>query len=165
MLEGIPLWEIIVESVGWWRNSSLDDLSRHRLIRRLIGLSVSDLVNSTSQRLDIAGVGSVLELQSLDYNLIGYSEDMHRRNRELKDFLYSNLYRHYRVVRMQVKAERILSELFAAYQAEPSMLPNAVQETFEARGQERAICDYIAGMTDRFAIEEYNKLYDPLVRP
>ena len=90
---------------------------------------------------------------------------MQRRNRELKDFLYKKLYRHYRVARMQVKAERLISELFHAYQAEPSMLPDAAQFFIEKRGLERTICDYIAGMTDRFAIEEHQKLFNPLEKP
>src|SRR3989304_4807455 len=74
-----------------------------------------------------SGTRSVEELQRLQYNVIGYSEDMHRRNRELKDFLYANLYRHHRVVRMAVKAERIITDLFNAYRAEPAMLPRHVQ--------------------------------------
>ena len=89
---------------------------------------------------------------------------MTRRNRELKDFLYRNLYRQPRVVRMAVKAERIISDLFAAYGSEPEMLPIEVQQRIETRGLERAICDYIAGMTDRYAIEEHMKLFDPATR-
>ena len=85
------------------------------MIRRLIGLEVTDLVHTTDQRLRESSVRSVEELQRLPYNVIGFSEDMHRRNRQLKDFLYTNLYRHYRVVRMAVKAERIISDLFQAY--------------------------------------------------
>jgi dGTPase len=74
------------------------------------------------------------------------------------------LYRHYRVVRMQVKAERILTNLFNAYRTEPSILPTHVQEQVEQIGLERTICDYIAGMTDRFAIEEHQKLFDVFLR-
>jgi dGTPase len=164
MLEGITLWEILLGSIGW-REPALDDLARHRLIRRLIGLEVSDLVTATTARILDSGVKSVEELQALPYNVIGFSEDMHRRNRQLKDFLYANLYRHHRVMRMQVKAERILSDLFNAYRGEPAMLPRHIQNLVEARGLERTICDYIAGMTDRFAIDEYNKLFDPAVKP
>lgn len=165
MLEGIALWEILLESVGVRRLTELAELVRHRLIRRLIGLEVTDLVDRTSRRLDESGVQSVESLQKLPYNVIGFSEEMHRRNRELKDFLYANLYRHPRVVRMAVKAERILSELFEAYRKDAQMLPRGVQALIEERGLERAICDYIAGMTDRFAIEEYLKLFDPMTRP
>ncbi len=164
MLDGIPLWEIMSESVGW-RGSTLDELTRHRLIRRLIGMEVSDLVKATNQRLLESNVKSAQELQLLPYNVIGFSEDMHRRNRELKDFLYTNLYRQYRVVRMAVKAERILADLFGTYQAEPSMLPIHVQDMIEEYSLERTICDYISGMTDRFAVDEHRKLFDPSIRP
>ncbi|GAB4579249.1 MAG: deoxyguanosinetriphosphate triphosphohydrolase [Anaerolineales bacterium] len=165
MLEGITLWEILQASVGLRRVMELPELTRHRLIRRLIGLEVNDLVDQTSTRLDESGVQSVESLQRLSYNVIGFSEEMYRRNRELKDFLYANLYRHPRVVRMAVKAERILTELFEAYRKDAQMLPRTVQAVVEERGLERAICDYIAGMTDRYAIEEYKKLFDPDTRP
>ncbi|HEX6304130.1 MAG TPA: deoxyguanosinetriphosphate triphosphohydrolase [Anaerolineales bacterium] len=164
MLEGITLWEILAESIGWDRQG-FDELVRHRLIRRLIGLEVTDLVETTYKKLRDSGVKSVEELQRLPYNVIGYSEDMTRRNRELKDFLYANLYRHHRVIRMAVKAERIIADLFDAYMAEPEVLPRHVQDMIDDRGLERTICDYIAGMTDRFALEEHTKLFEPLTLP
>ena len=164
MLSGLSLWEIMAESIGW-RGKALDDLTRHRLIRRLIGLEVSDLVTATDQRLRESGVRSVDELQRLAYNVIGYSEEMHRRNRQIKDFLYANMYRHHRVVRMAVKAERIISDLFQAYHLDPPILPRQFQDLVDERGLERVICDYIAGMTDRYAIEEYTKLFDPTKLP
>jgi dGTPase len=87
---------------------------------------------------------------------------MQRRNREIKDFLYKNLYTHYRVLRMAAKAERVISDLFGAFRAEPATLPDGMQAVIGQRGLERTICDYVAGMTDRFAIEEHRKLFDPL---
>ena len=164
MLEGVTLWEILLESVGW-RGPYMDDLSRHRLIRRLIGLEVTDLVQATDLRLRESTVRSVEELQRLPYPVISFSEDMYRRNRQLKDFLYMNLYRHHRIVRMAVKAERIITDLFKAYLAEPSILPAHIQAQIESRGLERTACDYIAGMTDRFATEEHSKLFDPNSKP
>lgn len=164
MLEGITLWEILVESIGW-RGQELDDLSRHRMIRNLIDMEVTDLIHTTDQHLRESGVRSVLELQSLPYNVVSFSEEMSHRNRQLKDFLYADLYRHHRVVRMAVKAERIISDLFRAYLREPAILPNHVQDLTKERGLERNICDYIAGMTDRFAVEEYQKLFDPVMKP
>lgn len=164
MLSGISLWEILVADIGW-NTPVLDELTRHRLIRRLIGVEVNDLVAATDQRLRDSGVRSVEGLQKLTYNVIGFSEDMHRRNRQLKDFLYANLYRHHRVVRMAVKAERIVSDLFQGYQREPEMLPQHVQSLTEERGLERTLCDYIAGMTDRYAVEEHQKLFDPTFKP
>jgi dGTPase len=164
MLSGIELWEIVCDSIGW-HGATLDDLPRHRIIRRLTGMSVTDNIEATITRLNQSGVRSVDELQRLPYNLTGFSEDMRRRNRQLKDFLYQNLYRHWRVVRMAVKAERIISDLFTAYKAEPSILPTHVFQWAEDRGLERTICDYIAGMTDRYAIDEHRRLFDSALLP
>lgn len=163
MLSGITLWEILAEAASW-RTPELDSLTRHEMIRHLIGLEVNDLVETTHQAIQASGIRSVDELQRLPYNVIGFSEDMYRRNRELKDFLYAKLYRHHRVMRMAVKAERVIGDLFQAYRSEPSMLPDHVQRQIDQRGLERTICDYIAGMTDRYAVEEHQKLFDPLTK-
>jgi dGTPase len=164
MLAGMPLWEILVESIQW-KGTQMDDLTRHRLIRKLIGLEVTDILETTESNLTRNSVKSVLELQKLPFNVVSFSEEQKRRNRELKDFLYKNLYRHYRVVRMAVKAERTITDLFQAYQANPTSLPAHVQVHIQERGLERNISDYIAGMTDRYAIDEYRKLFDPTELP
>jgi dGTPase len=122
---------------------------------------VNDIVQNTDQRLRESLVRSVDELQRLPYNVVTFSDDMRRRNRDIKDFLYARLYRHYRVMRMAVKAENIIRKLFEAYQSEPSMLPHHVQGQIPEKGLERTICDYLAGMTDRYAVDEYAKLFDP----
>ena len=93
------------------------------------------------------------------------SENLKDHNGKLKYFLYQNLYRHFRVIRMSMKAEQIVSSLFDAYYKEPEMLPRHVQNSIDHRGVERTICDYIAGMTDRYAIVEYQKLFDPTLLP
>ncbi len=164
MLDGIALWEILKETFNW-KGPLLDDIERHRMVRHLVGLLVTDMVQATDARLKESGAKSALEVQKLSYNVIGYSEDMQRRHRELKDFLYQKLYRHYRVVRMAVKAERTISDLFNAYCAEPAILPDPFHKLIPTRGLERTTCDYIAGMTDRFALEEHQRLFDPSVKP
>lgn len=164
MLASISLWGVLTERAGW-RGPDLDELNRHQMIRRLIDMEVTDLVHTTDQQLREGSVRSVEELQRLNRNVVGYSEDLTRRNRQLKDFLYANLYRHHRVVRMAVKAERIVSDLFNAYRSEPAILPRHVQDGIPEWGLERTICDYIAGMTDRYAVEEHQKLFDPLTKP
>jgi dGTPase len=164
MLDGIALWGILRETYNW-RGHELSEIERHRMIRQLVGIMVTDMVEATDKRLKDSAVKSPLDIQKLKHNVIGYSEEMQRRNRELKDFLYKNLYRHFRVVRMQVKAERLITDIFNAYRAEPSMLPETVQPLVNVRGLERTICDYIAGMTDRYAIEEHQKLFNPLEKP
>jgi dGTPase len=164
MLEGIALWEIMVETHKW-RGPVLQDMERHRMIRDLVGLLVTDMIESTDARLKHNKVKSARDIQTLKQNVIGYSEDMQRRNREMKDFLYKKLYRHYRVVRMQVKAEHIIEDLFNAFHAEPLTLPTHVQQRIPVTGLERTICDHIAGMTDRYAIDEHARLHDPFLRP
>jgi dGTPase len=163
-LEGLELWERLRDSIGW-HSTELDELTRHRLIRRLIGLEVSDLLGATVGRIEPLKLNSVEQLQRLDFNVVGFSDDFRRMNQQLKTFLYQNMYQHHRVVRMQTKAERILEDLFNAYIANPEVLPSEVQERARTGELHRTICDYIAGMTDRFAQEEHSKLFDPLTRP
>jgi dGTPase len=140
-------------------------MERHRMIRHLVGFLVTDIIHATDGWLKDSKAKSPLDIQKLKHNVIGYSEDMQRRNRELKDFLYNNLYRHFRVVRMQVKAERIITSLFNAYHEEAAILPTSYQKLAAVRGLERTICDYVAGMTDRFAVEEHTRLFDPSLKP
>jgi dGTPase len=98
-------------------------------------MEVTELVQATDQRLRESGIRSVDELQRLPYNVVGFSEDMHRRNRQLKDFLYSKLYRHYRVVRMAVKAERVISDLCSApTRQNQRYCPKHIQDVIEKRG-------------------------------
>ncbi|HNR01291.1 MAG TPA: deoxyguanosinetriphosphate triphosphohydrolase [Anaerolineaceae bacterium] len=164
MLTGIDLWNMVVERLEL-QSCQLDDLTRHGIIRELIGLEVDNMISDSNERLRQSGVKTIEELQSLPYNVVGFNDSMRAHNRELKDFLFKNMYRNYRVVRMQKKAERVLSELFHAYATEPSMLPLHFQEQIEEKGREKTICDYLAGMTDRFAVDEYQKLFDPLLLP
>ncbi len=161
-LKGISLWEMTRESIDWTTNE-LDELTRHRLIRRLIGLEVSALLEATQQRIE--GLHSVEALQLLDHNVVGYSDDFVTMNQQMKDFLYANMYQHYRVVRMQTKAERFIEELFNAYVEKPEILPKKVQERTQSGEFYRTICDYLAGMTDRFALKEYSRLFDPSTLP
>ncbi len=165
-LEGLGLWELGKREIGF-RVEEFDELTRHRLIRRLIGILVRDVCRSTHSRLTEASPESVEELQRLPYHVIGHSDEIAAMIRELKDFLYQNMYHHYRVVRMAKKAERFITELFNAYISAPEQLPTSTQQRLQEGNEtlQRVVCDYIAGMTDRFALEEYQKLFDPFSRP
>ena len=165
-LDGLALWEMGKKSIGV-ETKDFDEVTRHRLIRRLIGLLVRDVIVATNERLEAEKVGSVLELQKLDHHVIGHSDEMKAQARELKDYLFQNMYRHYRVVRMAQKAGHFITQLFEAYQSEPEQLPDGVRQRLEQSdiSLERVVCDYIAGMTDRYALQEYQKLFDPFTRP
>jgi dGTPase len=160
----LTLWQRLVADLGIAFDSMFSELDRHRLIRRLVGWEVTDIVEETDRRLSTRRIQSMDDVRSQPDNLVGFSIEMAGQNRELKDFLSANLYRHYRVMRMQIKAKRLLSQLFSAYVAEPSQLPPEILARAEEDGLYRAVCDYIAGMTDRFAQDEHRKLFDPLER-
>ena len=90
MLEGISLWEILIDQIKW-RGPDLEDIARHKLIRQLIGMEVTDLVTDTDTKLKESGAKSPQDIQELSYNVIGFSEEMSSLNRELKDFLYNKM--------------------------------------------------------------------------
>ena len=139
-------------------------LIRHQTVRRIISRCTKDLVMTTLKTVRDANVASVEDVRKAGRRLVGYSPDMGRRVKELKDFLFTNMYRNYRVVRMGDKAGRILRDLFLSYVGEPLQLPPHYQERIPRDGVHRVVCDYIAGMTDRFAVDEHRKLFDPMVR-
>ena len=163
-LAGLHLWEHLRASIGW-DTPQLNELNRNRLIRRLIGIEVTDLLQNSAELIAEADPKSVDELQLLAYNVVAFSEQLADWNRQLKDFLFQNMYQHHRVIRMQTKAELFLKNLFEAYASNPKMLPEEIQQLSRERDFHRTICDYIAGMTDRFALQEHSKLFDPATRP
>ena len=139
-------------------------LIRHQTVRRIISRCTKDLVLTTLKTVRDSNVASVEDVRKAGRRLVGYSPDMARRVKELKDFLFTNMYRNYRVVRMGDKAGRILRDLFLSYVGEPLQLPPHYQERIPRDGMHRVVCDYIAGMTDRFAVDEHRRLFDPMVR-
>lgn len=152
-----------IQSLGLGDDADLrSDLVRYRFIRRLVGIEVSDVVSATSQQITENGIKSLEELRAASENVACYSPALAAENQELKQFLFQNFYRHYRVVRMAVKAARTIDHLFAAYISEPRQLPFEVQRrvTDADDNLHRVVCDYLAGMTDRYAIQEYRRLYD-----
>jgi dGTPase len=160
----LAIWKMVAESIGW-DGARFDDMTRHRFIRRLIGLEISDVIEATNRRLEETNPQSAEALQHLPGNVICNSDSFARMNDELKGFLYEQLYRHFRVARMSAKAHRYLEQLFEAYVKEPAQLPFEVQRRIERRGLHRAIADYLAGMTDRYALQEWQRLFDPFTRP
>jgi dGTPase len=143
---------------------------RAEALRGVIDRLVSDLIETTQQKIDRAGIDSTEAVARAGCSLVGLSTQVAEENRVLKEYLRRNLYEHHHIERMMVKARRILSDLFDSYQANPRILPDMVRSRVEATGSggaeslERAIADYIAGMTDRYAIDEHRRLFDPQVR-
>lgn len=161
----LAIGQLVGEQIGWNGEPHLfTEMIRHRFIRRLIGLEITDVIETTHRALEKKQVTSVQALRNLSHNIVSFSSEMFRRNRELKDFLMQNMYRHPRVMRMAGKAKYILTQLFEAYIREPRQLPLPTQARLKEESLHRVVCDYIAGMTDRYALDEYAKLFDPYVR-
>ena len=134
---------------------------RPRVIVTLIDMLASDLIETSAARLRSHAIGSTLEVQEAPEPMVTFSPETREATDELAQFLHENLYRHHLVVRMAAKAERILQDLWTAYTQDPRQLPPQVLREGQAEGHERAIADYLAGMTDRFAMDEHRKLFDP----
>lgn len=163
-LQVVKLWQENLEEQQ--RRYPENDFKVHKAqtIISIINQQVTDIVNEVSRRIEEEGVKSAEEIRDIGRPIAGFSEEMELKNNELKRFLKEKLYNHHRVIRMADKAKRILRNLFTVYSREPRLLPPHVYAFLEETGKERLICDYIAGMTDRFALEEYKRLFDPFER-
>ncbi len=163
-----------VAQVGWWQRALhsvgisgdiiYTEQARHRVIRRLVNLMVSDLLVETTRRIETSGVDSPDAVRHYPDMLVAYNDETRALNRELKNFLYERLYRHYRVLRMHTKSDRVIEDLFHAYNNEPRILPPGPRARLATHPKERVVCYYIAGMTDRFALEDHARLFNPLER-
>lgn len=129
----------------------------HETVRRMINYLVMDLTRQSQLNIAQHQPNAIADVRALPH-LIGFSPEMQARQAELKRFLRKNLYQHYRVNRMSVKAKRIIRELFEVFMSDVSLMPNEYQDR-SSQDSARAVADYIAGMTDRYAIREYQRLF------
>lgn len=147
-------------------------LDRSRLInetiRRVIALMIEDVCQETRARLKVLAPGSVSDIRRASCPVVAFSPDMTSQVEALQAFLFTTLYRHYRVNRMTSKARLVVKNLFARFLEEPGILPDDWRGATLGPGSQataRVACDYIAGMADHFALDEHARLFDPLVRP
>lgn len=140
----------------------------HEVVRRMINCQVTDLIETSRANIASAGLVNLDEVRQQPRPLIGFSDDMQVYNRELKRFLRKELYQHYRVRRMSTKAARIIKALFEIFVDDPHLLPpeydskvSRMGASAGVNGQARVVADYIAGMTDRYAIGEFERLFNP----
>ncbi len=132
-------------------------------VRRLIGIWVEDLVKETKRRLKKHDPQSAQDIRELDEPVVAFSKKLDEKQRVLRVFLYEHMYKHYKVNRMRSQARRILKDLFELFNVEPNTLPPPWrQDAEQTSGDRRAriVCDYIAGMTDNYAIEEHRRLFN-----
>ncbi|MCB0271643.1 MAG: deoxyguanosinetriphosphate triphosphohydrolase [Bdellovibrionales bacterium] len=164
-LQDVTLWKEAQTRIKDRFKESYDEKGLKRMtISALISILVEDLLATTTKNITDHRIKTLDDIRNLDKPLASYSESITKKNRELKSFLRENLYDHYRVIRMEVKARRIIRDLFKTYMSRPQQLPHKFADRHKDQDKPRVICDYIAGMTDRFATEEHSKLFDPSVR-
>ncbi len=176
MLESISLWKSARAARAERDLDMPEAVGRARTIGALGDALISDLIEETSRRLAENSPASLADLRQRRVGqgragqgrvgqdagqTVGFSPELDQGRRELKSFLSENFYRHPDVLRRVRKAEWIVGDLFRTYRDDPSLLPTDVRARFAREGEPRAVADYIAGMTDRFAMDEHRKLFDP----
>ena len=160
-LQRLDIWRIVTDRLQW-SGGRLGEVDRHHVIRELLGMQVDDVLENSAGNIEMAQPKSSMDVQRMSQPLICHSQVQQRQNRDLKDFLYENMYRHYKIVRMQTRAEHILQALFAGYMKEPRQLPDDFRARLTEQDTERVVADYIASLTDRSAFLEYQQFYAPL---
>ncbi len=158
----VPLLGSLMSSLGI-QPTAFDGPARYLLTRELLGLVITDIIHATDARLVALGIKTLDDVRNAPSKLLGPSDELAARLAELKAFLYQNFYFHHRLIRMSKKANMILERMFNAYLAAPDMLPPAVRRDADELGLKRALTDYLSGMTDRYAVEEYRRLFEPSV--
>lgn len=158
------LWRKAFTKIRETSNSSNDDMLKYQIVKELIDTQVKDLLMSSYENIKKINPRSTEEVKVCSQTLISFSKTMTRQRKELQDLLYDKFYHHYRVDRMTSKARRIINDLFSVYLENPRQLPPSVFERgrrFDKKRLYEIICNYIASMTDRFALDEHKKLFNP----
>ena len=160
-LEGLEIWDKINRKINQ-KYAKINPSSRKYLvIRGLIDLQVTDLIEHTQSVISRLKINNYAQLQKVNHKIVDFSKEVKELRKPLRQFLMQKLYHHYRVMRMSIKAKRFIRELFCEYVARPKQLPAEVQLRIPNEGVKRVVCDYIAGMTDRYCLDEYKKLFNP----
>ncbi len=160
-LVGLLIWQDINKGISSKYPGISIQKKRYLIIRSLINLQVTDLIRETEKNISSLKLKSSKDAKKIDKKIVTFSANMLKLRKPLRLFLMEKLYHHYRVVRMSTKAKRFIQDLFKVYVENPKQLPDEVQNRISGDGIKRAVCDYIAAMTDRYALDEYKKLFTP----
>ena len=163
-LQEVELWRYAKEKVREQYSNLTKEMENIHTIKYLIDMEVTDLITHTQSMIEEMKIKTTDDVQMCKERLVSFSPEISRKKLELQEFLQQNAYSHYRVVRMADKAKRFVEELFNAFIENPMQLPPEYQQWIEEAGLYQGVCDYIAGMTDRFAQDEYLKLFYPYER-
>lgn len=163
-LHELKLWrdaELFVQKKG---ADLPDKIRKYQIIRRLIDTQIEDLLFTSEKNIKSNNIKDMTDIRKHKKRLVEFSKDLQKKRKELRIFLMANLYKNFKVMRMSDKARRFITGLFKVYLEKPEQLPPSDQKKIKRIGRYRVVCDYIAGMTDRYALDEYKKLFDPYER-
>jgi dGTPase len=160
-LAQVPFWNLAVEQVRAEHQSIRPEQFQPTVIRKLIDWQVGDFLDTTTRNLRERKINSIEDVRRCPALLVEPSTQMKNWRASLEAFLHANVYRHYRILRMAYKGQRILREMFAEFCRHPDALPPRYRKRAEQQGAEQTACDYLAGMTDRYAQDEYLRLFQP----
>jgi dGTPase len=165
-LAEVPLWQRNFEKVKSLYPHLTREKMKYQTVRQIIDELVTDLLENTTKRIKQFNIKTVDDVRRCPEELAAFSDACRQDFLGMKKYLFDNMYRNPRVTRMETKVAKVLQELFHLYETNPEILPHTPQEKIKNKVEpvRRIICDYIAGMTDRFAIEEYEKLTEPSLR-
>lgn len=160
----IEIWKRISAYIRR-KYASIHQVHRRRLaVRLLINEQAKDLISQTEKNLKQCGIETFADLQNCGRRIVTFSAEMQGLKRAWRGFLTKRFYNHYRIVRMTEKGVRLIKAVFQVYAERPEQLPPSVLGRVKRDGIYRTICDYVAGMTDRFAQDEYQRLFEPYER-
>ena len=157
-LSDLDIWQQVVARIDW-DGRVLEEITRHHIIRELVGLQVDDVLQQSVENLECLQPDTTLDVQNHSQPAVCHSAGQQKLNRALKDFLFENMYRHFKIVRMQARAENILRTLFTSYMNEPRQLPDQYRAKLDAEPVQRVVADYVAGLTDRSALHEFSTVF------
>jgi len=157
---GVPVFERFYREVEQLYSSAPEKLRFNEALKRVLNRLVDDLITNTQERIDQSGIQSLRDVRLYPERLVSFSAEVEEERKQAKKFLYENLYYSAILEPEKVEAERVIRELFSFWMENPSALPRQYQEKAAEESLPRIICDYIAGMTDNFILEQYEKQVD-----
>ncbi len=163
-LDHIDMWHEAKNAVNKKYSNLMPKIRRYQIIRYLINLQVTDIINNTLKIIEGRNIKSVDDVRNCKDKIVQFNSDLMQKRVPLRKFLMEEMYQHYRVIRMANKAQRFIKSLFDVYLDKPAQLPPNIKKRLKKDSKEKVVCDYIAGMTDRYALDEYKKLFEPYER-
>ena len=163
-LREVPLWERQEKDIRKAYPRIKDEIRKYQIIRALINEQITDIIMQTEANIRRYKIRKITDVTKLPVRIVTFSKNINELRKPMREFLQKNLYQHYRVVRMSNKAYRFITALYDVYSDKPEQLPPSAQARLRKEEKHQVVCDYIAGMTDRYALDEYKKFFEPYER-